>query len=359
MRTGIAISGTLHAAAIAATVLGLPLLDPEPVNDQPLLVDLVTIADETTSQPQPEAKVEETPPAPPKKAEADPPKPPEPAPKPEPKPQAVEKSEPAASPERKPLVAPPAPDPDPVAAKPAEPLPPKAEPEPEPKPEPVPVAKPEPEKPEPVPAEEPVQLAAKPPEPEVKPEPKPEKPAPNPFADAPTPKLKPKPQAKPEPKPEPEPKRPEFDASRIAALLDKSQKKEQKPLLERLAAKVADSEPQKPTPPSRIHDQALTMSEIDAIRYQIEKCWSVPAGARDAEELVVKIRVFLNPDGSLSQAPEIVESAQQGDSFYRTAAESARRAVQLCAPLKHLPPDKYQRWRELTLTFNPRQMLGG
>jgi hypothetical protein len=106
----------------------------------------------------------------------------------------------------------------------------------------------------------------------------------------------------------------------------------------------------------------MTMSEIDAIRYQIQRCWSVPAGARDAGDLVVRLRVFLNPDGSLSRAPEIVESARApsvGEEYYRAAAESARRAVQVCSPLKNLPPAKYEKWRELTLTFNPKDMLGG
>ena len=115
---------------------------------------------------------------------------------------------------------------------------------------------------------------------------------------------------------------------------------------------------ERPIPGTSV-DRPLTMSEIDAIRYQIEQCWSVPAGARDAEDMIVRIRVFLNPDGTLSKPPEIVDEAHGSDSFYRTAAESARRAVLQCAPLKNLPANKYKLWRELTLTFNPRQMLGG
>jgi hypothetical protein len=103
----------------------------------------------------------------------------------------------------------------------------------------------------------------------------------------------------------------------------------------------------------------MTMSEIAAIRYQIQQCWSIPAGARDAENLVVRIKVFLNSDGSLSKAPEIVGGNGASDPFYRTAAESARRAILKCSPLKNLPAAKYARWREITLTFNPRDMLGG
>jgi hypothetical protein len=46
------------------------------------------------------------------------------------------------------------------------------------------------------------------------------------------------------------------------------------------------------------------------------------------------------------------------DPFYRAAAESALRAVlnPQCSPLK-LPPDKYEQWKILELTFNPKDLL--
>jgi hypothetical protein len=99
------------------------------------------------------------------------------------------------------------------------------------------------------------------------------------------------------------------------------------------------------------------MSEIDAIRRQIERCWNVPAGARDAENLIVEIRVRLNPDGSVFQA-EILDTVRlASDAFYRAAAESALRAVRLCSPLQ-LPPKKYNVWKIVTLRFNPKEMFG-
>ena len=104
----------------------------------------------------------------------------------------------------------------------------------------------------------------------------------------------------------------------------------------------------------------MTMSEIDTIRFQIQQCWSVPLEVRHAEDLQVQIRIFLNPDGSLAKAPQIVNSLRmQHDEFWRSAAESARRAVLKCSPLKNLPPEKYEHWREITLTFDPKEMLGG
>ncbi len=129
-----------------------------------------------------------------------------------------------------------------------------------------------------------------------------------------------------------------------------------------------------PTPPrskttaraeaSAAEARELTIREIDAlrltIRQQIELCWSVPGGARDAENLTVRVHFFLNSDGSLARPPEVVDQARMfaaGGDFYRTAAESARRAVLQCSPLANLPIDKYEYWREVTLTFKPKDML--
>lgn len=103
----------------------------------------------------------------------------------------------------------------------------------------------------------------------------------------------------------------------------------------------------------------MTVSEIDVVRRQIERCWNVPAGARDAENLVVKVRVELNIDGTPRTAAIVDDGRVRTDSFYRAAAESALRAVlnPRCHPFK-LPAEKYDRWKSMTLVFNPRDMVG-
>ena len=232
-----------------------------------------------------------------------------------------------------------------------EPEAPKTEPEPTPEPEPVVAeAPPEPEPPPPPPEqrpEPPVALAALDPEPEPDPAPPPErKPAPEPAAN----KAPPKPRIKPKKKP-----RLAFDADRIAALLDKEEEEppSPKPLVE--AEPPPDERPTARI--SNISDR-LTLSELDAIRAQIQRCWSVPGGARDGHELIVTIRIYLNPDGSLSRPPEIGDASRMADPYYLTMAESAVRAVRKCEPLR-VPSTKYEDWREIELTFNPREMLGG
>ncbi len=105
-------------------------------------------------------------------------------------------------------------------------------------------------------------------------------------------------------------------------------------------------------------DAVATMSEIDAIRHRIEQCWAIPAGARDAEKLVVSIRVWVNPDGTVRDA-RILDQGRLGDPFFRTAAESALRAVRnpRCSPLP-IPPKKYEQFKEMVLDFNPKEAAG-
>lgn len=103
----------------------------------------------------------------------------------------------------------------------------------------------------------------------------------------------------------------------------------------------------------------LSMSEKDAIMSQIAKCWSVPAGAKNAQDLVVVVMAEFNADGSYINVELADESKSRysRDSFFRAAADSAIRAVKQCSPLKGLPADRYNGWREMELSFNPKFML--
>ncbi len=101
-----------------------------------------------------------------------------------------------------------------------------------------------------------------------------------------------------------------------------------------------------------IADQ-LSASEIDLLKKQIASCWNIPAGARESELLQIRIRIKVNVDRSVHSA-DIVEKNRLQDPFYRTAAESALRAVlhPNCSPL-NLPKDKYELWNDIIFTFDP------
>lgn len=296
MRNGLLFSAVFHIGIFLLVFFGLPIFQkPREVVDQPIVLEMVTIAEKSNPRPstQPREEARPTPARPPEPEVAKPVPPPPPPP---PQPQVAERA--------------PTPAPRP--------------------PEPAPQARPEP-----IPA----------PKPEAKKEPpKPEPPKPAPPVAQQTPPRKPQP---------PAPPKEDFIASVLKNIAPVKPQPTQ-PTNQPARPNPQPSPP--PAPPSL--DQQVTRSEIDAVRDQIAQCWNVPSGARGIADMVVTIRANVGPDGRVTRA-EIVSTARMNDPFYSAAAESARRAAlnPACQPLK-LPPHKYDQWRVLELNFNPKDMIG-
>jgi len=109
-----------------------------------------------------------------------------------------------------------------------------------------------------------------------------------------------------------------------------------------------------------IENTGLTLSEEDALKAQIFGCWSIPLGLPYNENLLVRIKLMLEPDGSVTKT-EILDHARMnkpGQGFYKVLAESALRAIKLCQPLR-VPTTGYERWKEIQLNFDAREMLEG
>ena len=203
-----------------------------------------------------------------------------------------------------------------------EPVPPAPKPEPAPTPEPTPI--PKPEKPKPLPKAEPVE--------------KPEPPKP---AKAKTEKAKPAPQL--------------LDAEALSTLLDKKLPKAKvRPLDTSALAKSIE----KDLPKTARIDPRATATLIAAIRSQVAPCWNPPIGGADAKKMTVLLHLDINRDGSIIGRPGIVSQTgvTGGNADYaRAFAETARRAVLRCAPLK-LPPDLYDQWKAVEINFDPSEM---
>ncbi len=104
--------------------------------------------------------------------------------------------------------------------------------------------------------------------------------------------------------------------------------------------------------------EVLTATQIDLIRQTIRKCWHFPAGLKNAEELAVDIKMELMEDGTVKSAEIVDKARMQSDPDFKIAAENAYRAVldPECNPLP-LPKEKYNEWKDLELTFNPKDMF--
>jgi len=143
-----------------------------------------------------------------------------------------------------------------------------------------------------------------------------------------------------------------FDPNSIAALIDKS--KEEFAETTNKTDKVTQDQQRS------VENVGLSLSEEDALKAQIFGCWSIPLGLPYNENLLVRIKLQLNPDGTVLQS-EILDHARMnkpGQGFYKVLAESALRAVKLCQPLR-VPTTGYERWKELQLNFDAREMLEG
>ena len=216
----------------------------------------------------------------------------------------------------------------------------------------------------------PTPVNKKPIEPTVKEEPKPPEPAPA----KPEPKPEPKPAPKDTPRPEPvkdaEPlpdakkddKKPKDDKKAkddFAALLSKL-KQESKPDKTPQAKDTATTAENKTTSDAPYDaSKPLALSEIDAIRGQFIPCWRMPMGAKDPKSLAALVHITLQPDGTVLTA-ELASSQQSryaSDPFFRAAADAAIRAAHQCSPLKNLPVDKYNSWRDLELNFDPSTLM--
>jgi hypothetical protein len=102
----------------------------------------------------------------------------------------------------------------------------------------------------------------------------------------------------------------------------------------------------------------LIGSEINALRRHFKPFWNPPIGIKGAQDLVVDIDLELSPEGDVLKATVVDEARAIGDPAFRAAAESAKRAVlnPAASPLP-LPKEKYDIWKEMTLTFDPKKMM--
>ena len=143
------------------------------------------------------------------------------------------------------------------------------------------------------------------------------------------------------------------DTTTLQGLIDKAKEQESAEVIKKNNQVTQDQV-------RNIENNGLTLSEEDALKAQIFGCWSIPLGLPYNENLLVRIKLELKPDGSITKT-EILDHARMnkpGQGFYKVLAESALRAVKLCQPLR-VPSTGYERWKELQLNFDAREMLEG
>ena len=84
------------------------------------------------------------------------------------------------------------------------------------------------------------------------------------------------------------------------------------------------------------------------------KRWTLPDDITNPEELVVVIRLSLKPDGTLADGPRVMTRGTT-ERFFK-ARNNAVVAIYRAQPFTMLLPLNYDVWKEIEITFDPRDV---
>ena len=91
---------------------------------------------------------------------------------------------------------------------------------------------------------------------------------------------------------------------------------------------------------------------VTAFRGRIKQCSKLPAALAPSDDLMIKLRILMTRDGRLAAEPMVKEGSASVKAI--DLKEGAVAALSACQPYTMLPPDRYNEWKVIDLTFTPR-----
>ena len=96
----------------------------------------------------------------------------------------------------------------------------------------------------------------------------------------------------------------------------------------------------------------IASTVIAAFRRHLRTCSKLPASLSGSDDVKVKLRVLMTPDGRLAAEPILIEASASMKG--PLLMQGAIRALQACQPYAMLPADRYGEWKVLDLSFTPQ-----
>jgi hypothetical protein len=96
---------------------------------------------------------------------------------------------------------------------------------------------------------------------------------------------------------------------------------------------------------------------IAEFRRHLRTCSKLPASLSGADDVKVKLRVLMTPDGRLAAEPILIEASASMKG--PLLMQGAIRALSACQPYAMLPVDRYGEWKVLDLSFTPQDFTSG
>lgn len=114
--------------------------------------------------------------------------------------------------------------------------------------------------------------------------------------------------------------------------------------------------PQPSLAPAMPANQEIVNDVVTAAAAQVRPCYRSPRVAQAGRQIVTRLTLRMNPDGTLAALPQVASQSgvtPDNQAYAGRMAEAAVLAVMRCAPLR-LPPEHYSAiWREFDLVFSP------
>ena len=95
----------------------------------------------------------------------------------------------------------------------------------------------------------------------------------------------------------------------------------------------------------------VASSAIAEFRRHLKTCSKLPAALTPSDNVHVKLRVMMRPDGKLAAEPILIEGTASMKGL--ELKQGAVQALMACQPYAMLPADRYGEWKVLDLSFTP------
>jgi hypothetical protein len=95
----------------------------------------------------------------------------------------------------------------------------------------------------------------------------------------------------------------------------------------------------------------IASSAIAEFRRHLKTCSKLPAALTPSDNVHVKLRVMMRPDGKLAAEPILIEGTASMKGL--ELKQGAVQALMACQPYAMLPADRYGEWKVLDLSFTP------
>ena len=100
-------------------------------------------------------------------------------------------------------------------------------------------------------------------------------------------------------------------------------------------------------------DRTLTVSVADALRVAMTRCWVVDTTRPDIADIRAVVRLTMRQNGTVRDVWFEGAARAETDPAFAYVLDTIRAAIDTCQPFRMLPPNEFDKWEKIQLTFYP------